>query len=483
MIEEVEAGQVATVIVKDMSRFGRDYLKVGFLSEVLFPSKDVRLIAINDNVDTELYENDFAPMMNLFNEWYVKNTSKKIRAVWQSKGKSGERLAVIPKYGYRKDPDDPKQWIIDEESAGIVRQIFRLNVDGHGPAEIARRMNKKHILNPSAYKFEHGIISKERPCKDPYFWNTTTIHKILDSIEYLGHTANFKTYTKSYKDKKCHFNDPEDWMIFENTHPAIIDAETWDIVRKMRQHKRRAPRYGKNGLFSGVVYCSDCGGKLYYNTRKIWNKAKTKARYEGAYSCSVYRKQTQYLGTGRACTCHYIRESVLEELVLAELRELLGFVKQYEKYFVQLVMDKNQTEQRHETEVKKKTLAKHRKRIDELDALIEKLYVDNATGKVSDERYEKISSRFESEQEQVREIVQTLTDDIERMEDEALNVDRFLDTVRRYTEIEELTPAIVHEFIDRIIVHEAEQARGNRSQKIEIIYNNVGMLNLPTSIE
>ena len=200
----------------------------------------MRLIAVNDNVDTGRGENDFTPMMNLFNEWFVKNTSKKIRAVWQAKGKSGERLAVIPPYGYRKDPDNPKQLVIDEESATNVRRIFRLSVEGYGPAQIARLLNNEHILNPSGYKYEHGIVKKARPCKDPYFWNTTTVHKILDAPEYLGLTINFKTWSKSYKDNRPRLNPPEKQLVFEDTHPAIIDPETWDIVRSMRQHKRRA---------------------------------------------------------------------------------------------------------------------------------------------------------------------------------------------------------------------------------------------------
>ena len=304
MIEDVEAGKVATVIVKDMSRFGRDYLKVGFYTEILFMEKDVRLIAVNDNVDTERGENDFTPMMNLFNEWFVRNTSKKIRAVWQAKGKSGERLAVIPLYGYSKDPDNPKQLVIDEESAAVVQRIFRLSVEGFGPAQIARMLNGEHILNPSSYKYEHGILKKARPCKDPYFWNTTTVHKILDAPEYLGKTINFKTWTKSYKDKTIHQTPPEKQLVFEDTHPAIIDMETWEIVRKVREHKRRAPRYGNPGLFSGVAYCSDCGAKLYFHTRSIKNKWGT--RYEGSYSCSEYRKDVQYFsgvfGGGRVCS-------------------------------------------------------------------------------------------------------------------------------------------------------------------------------------
>lgn len=476
MIEDVEAGKVATVIVKDMSRFGRDYLKVGFLTEMLFPEKDVRLIAVNDNVDTARGENDFTPMMNLFNEWFVRNTSKKIRAVWQVKGKSGERLAVIPPYGYRKG-EDGKTLVIDEESAAIVRRIFRLCVDGHGPAQIARMLNGEHILNPSAYKYERGIMQKARPCKDPYFWNTTTVHKILDAPEYLGQTVNFKTWTKSYKDKKVRQTPVENQLIFENTHPAIIDPETWEIVRKMREHKRRAPRYGNPGLFSGVAYCSDCGEKLYFNTRAVWNKAKTVVRYEGSYSCSNYRKGIQYQ-EGRACTCHFIREAVLEQLVLEELRDLLAFISRHEKQFVRLVMDKSKQEQARDAAAKKRAAAKHRRRIAELDTLIEKLYVDNASGKVPDERYAKMSAKFEAEQATLIATLDVLEKELAEQEEQASGVDSFLDMVRRYTEIKTLTPAIIHEFIDRIVIYEPEQARGNRRQNVEIVYNKIGAVDL-----
>jgi len=298
MIEDVEAGNVSMVIVKDLSRFGRGYLKVGFFQEILFPRLDIRLIAIHDNVDSDDDENDFSPIINYFNEWYLKSTSQKIRAVKQTQGKSGERRAVIPPYGYRKAEDNNKQLVIDEESAAVVRRIFRLSVEGNGPMQISRILNSERILNPSAYKYEHCIMSKPRPYKDPYFWNATTVHKILDAPEYLGQTINFKTWSKSYKDSHSRLNAPQNWYVFENTHPAIIDQETWDIVRRMRKHKRRAPRYGEAGLFTGVVYCSDCHNKLYFSTREIWNKARTISRYEGSYSCSVYRKQVQYMDEG-----------------------------------------------------------------------------------------------------------------------------------------------------------------------------------------
>jgi DNA invertase Pin-like site-specific DNA recombinase len=473
MMDDVEAGKVSAVIVKDMSRFGRDYLKVGFYTEIVFPEKDVRLIAVNDNVDTGRGENDFTPMMNLFNEWFVRNTSKKIRAVWQAKGKSGERLAVIPPYGYRKAPDNPKQLVIDEESAAVVRRIFRLSVEGFGPAQIARTLNGEHLLNPSAYKFEHGILKKPRRCKNPYFWNTTTVHKILDAPEYLGETINFKTWSKSYKDNRPHLNPPDKQMVFRHTQPAIIDTETWEIVRRMRMHKRRAPRYGNPGLFSGVAYCSDCGSKLYFHTRAIYNKARTKVRYEGAYSCSEYRKDVQYL-QHRKCTCHYITESALEQIVLEELRELLRFVSRDESRFVRLVMDKSRQEQGREKAVRKQAAEKQCRRIAELDTLIERLYEDNVSGKVQDERYAILSAKFEAEQAGLKKSLAALESEIAAQEKQTADVDSFLALVRRTTEIKKLTPAIVHEFIEKIIVHEPEQARGDRRQKVEIIYNNIG---------
>ncbi|MCD7947888.1 MAG: recombinase family protein [Oscillospiraceae bacterium] len=482
MIADVEAGRVSTVIVKDMSRFGRDYLRVGFYTEILFSQKDVRLIAINDNVDTANGENDFTPFVNVFNEWFIKNTSQKIRAVWQAKGKSGERLAVIPPYGFCKDPENKNRLEIDEESAAVVRRIFRLSVEGHGPAQIARMLNGERLLNPSAYKYEHGIVSKARPCKDPYFWNTTTVHKILDAPEYIGSTVNFKTYSKSHKDSRPRLNPPEKWMVFEGTHPAIIDRETWGIVRKMRQHKRRSPRHGDPGLFSGAAYCADCGAKLYFCTRTISNKDKTKVRHEGAYSCSTYRKDVQYQ-EARACSCHYITEAALTELILLELRELLRFVSRHEKRFVRLVMDKSKQEQGKELAAKRRAAERHRRRIDEIDLLAERLYEDNATGKITDERYAKLSAKYEAEQADLVRLLDGLEGEISDAQAQAVNVDRFLALVRRYTEVETLTPAIVHEFIDRIIVHEAENPRGDRRQKVEIIWSNIGAVDLENAQE
>ena len=453
-------------------------MKVGFYTEILFPSKDIRFIAVPDNVDNAQGENDFAPMMNLFNEWFLKNTSRKIRAVQEAKGKSGEKLTVYPKYGYRKDPADKKKWIIDEESAAVVKRVFNLFASGINPAQISAMLTSERILCPSAYKEINGINKAPQPCKEPCHWHTTTIHKILDTREYLGHTVNFKTYSKSYKDNRSRQNPIENQMVFENTHPAIIDIDLWEVVQKMRKHKRRAPRYGNIGLFTGVAYCPDCGEKLYFHTREIWNKDKTKSRLDGSYSCSTYRKQTQYQRlNNQGCTAHYIGEKSLEQLVKEELRELLNFVKVNEDEFVQLVVGKSAVLKSNSLSAKKQNIQKVTDRINELDRLIERIYEDNVSGKITDERFTKLSSKYETEQAELNVKIPALQKELSAIESQNANIDRFLQIVRKYTEVEELTPAIVNEFIDRIIVHDPEQARGkNRVQRVEIVYNNIGVV-------
>ena len=415
-------------------------------------------------------------MVNIFNEWYLKTTSKKIRNVWQLKGKSGERLAVIPIYGYRKDDDNPKQLVIDDESAAVVRRIFKMCTDGIGAAEIAKTLMSERLLNPSAYKYEKGIMKKQRPMKDPYLWNATTIHKILDAPEYLGMTINFKTWSKSYKDNKSRLNPKDKQMVFENTHPAIIDEGTWAIVRKMRQTKRRAPRYGAVGLFTGLVYCSDCNAKLYYLTREL--RTKTATRYEGAYSCSEYRKATQYQ-EGRKCTCHYISETALSDIVLESMRKVLNFAAEDERAFAKLIMEKGEAEQKRDIAAKKRLLTQKRRRVDVLDTLFERVYEDNVAKKLSDERFAKMSAKYEQEQRDLRADMVELETAIAGQESQLGDVDRFLSVVRKYTDIQTLSPAITNEFIDRIVVYEPEKARGNCIQRVDIIYNGVGLVELP----
>lgn len=463
ILELMEQDKVLSITCKDHSRLGRNYLVIGSLMEE-FQRKNIRYIAIHDNIDTSKGIDDFLPLHDVFNEFHAKNTSKKIRAVVQAKGKSGKRLGVIPPYGYRKDGNG--EFAIDEVSAKVVQRIFAMYVSGVNAGTIANTLSSEHLLIPSAYKYEHGIVSKPRACKDPCFWNPTTIHKLLDTQEYIGDTVNFKTYSNSYKDSKSRENDKDKRLIFKNTHPAIISAETWEIVQKMRGHKRRYNSYGTQGLFSGTLFCSDCGEKLYFNI------SKTKSKLVNQYSCSTYRK-----AQGN-CTAHYIREDTLAELVLTDLRKLLGFVRRYEKQFVRLVMDSSLTEQNREMQGKRKSLDKLNKRIKEIDTVIENLYVDKISGKISEERFDKMASRFETEQTELSAQADTLQADLSDLEQESVNVDRFLAVVRKYTEVKELTPAIIHEFIDKIIIHQPDSPRKNRVQKVEIIYNNIGVFDL-----
>ena len=477
IIEDVEAGLVSIIIVKDLSRFGRDYLKVGFYSEILFPKHDVRLIAVHDNVDTEAGENDLAPMVNLFNEWYVKSTSRKVRAIIQSKGKSGERISVVPKYGYRNSESDPGKLEIDEESAAVVRRIFRMFAEGVGARGIAVKLTSDGVSNPTTYKYESGILKKPRPTGTTCYWHSSTITGILNSQEYLGHTVNFKTYSKSYKDKKSRKNAPENVMVFEDTHPAIIDKATWDTVRKLRNHKRRPPVYGMPGLFSGLAFCSDCGAKLYFNMRKLRTKAGEKL--DGAYSCSEYKKDLS-AGYPRTCTCHYIREEVLKDIVAEEIRKVLVFVATDEKAFAVQIMETTEAGQKQEIAVNKRLIAQKQKRIDELDKLFERIYEDNVIRKLNDEHFAKMSEKYEKEQMDLRNEVASLEAAVSKSEGKIGNVDHFINLVREYAEVETLSPGMVNAMIDKIIVHEPEVAYGrNRTQRVEILFSGVGRVDTP----
>jgi len=474
MIDEVEQGLVSTIIVKDLSRFGRGYLQSGIYQEILFPKMDVRLISVHENLDSDEGENDFVPMINLFNEWFLKSTSQKIRAVKQAKGNAGERLAVIPIYGYRKVEEGSTRLEIDDESAEVVQRIFKMFIAGTPMAQIAQQLMSERLLNPSAYKYDKGIMTKQRPMKDPYYWNSTTIQKILDAEEYTGVTINFKTWSKSYKDPKCRWNPPENRMVFKDTHPAIVDEGTWEIVRKRRQTKRRKTRYGQVGLFTGVLYCADCGEKLYYRTREIWNKAKTEVRYEGLYSCSSYRKATQYRQP-RLCTCHYAREKELSEVVVVAIRIAMEYVNFDAEAFAQKMLEKSQADQVQEIAKNKRLIVQKRQRIEELDKLFERLYEDHVVGKLTAERFGQMSAKFEDDQKTLRDEVEKLKNAIFDSESYMGDVGRFIELAKQYTEITELTPALVSALIDKIIVHEPDKKRGkDRNQQIDIVFNFVG---------
>lgn len=459
MIALVEAGKIANVIIKDMSRIGRDYLKVGFYTEVLFPEKGVRFIAVNDGVDSAQGDNEFTPFRNIINEWYARDTSKKIKAVFKSKGESGERLTTHAIYGYKKDPDNPKRWIIDINTSHVVKKIFQFSLEGLGVVAITRKLKEMKILTPSAYTFSQGQKPVGRLQKDPYDWNDVIVKKLLQRIEYLGHTVNFKTKVQSYKNKKQIKNDIKDWKIFENTHEAIIDKDTFDTVQKLLESKRRPiKRQGTIPLFSGLLFCSDCGKKLYFA------RGKTVNRKNENYFCSSYRSKTT------SCTCHYIREVALLEIIKSDLKRVMRFVTNYEDYFLKVVSENSQKELNQSLSTKHFELRKMKARVEELDTIFKRIYEDSLSGKISDERFVTLSSDYEKEQKGLKAQIIIIQKEISSSEDQILNTTGFIKSIKKNLKFNEITPLLLNELFDKIIIHEKNKTSGKITQKIEIHY-------------
>ena len=460
MIGDIEAGLVNMVIVKDMSRFGRNYLEVGLYTEIRFPEMGVRFIAVNDGVDSDdQMGNDFTPFRNIINEWYAKDTSKKIRAVFRNKGMSGQRLAVNAPYGYIKGEDG--HLLVDEETAPVVELIFQLCVEGNGPGKIARMLKEREIPTPGTITFQRtGQTSRYFP-DDPCRWNAATVQRILEQDTYLGRTTNFKTTKLSYKSKKTVINSPDKWAVFEGTHEAIIDKETWEIVQKSREHRRRPTKMGEMGLFSGLAYCADCGAKLYHH-RSI-----TLTKEQESYICSNYQSR-------KKCTAHYIRAVVLEQLVLQNLQRVVAYAQEDENEFVRRVMENKTAVQRAEQEQAKRKLEKQERRISELDRIIQQLYEDRVSGALSAERFAKLSGGYEKEQKELKQSAKELQAIVNTIETQAVNVQSFLKIVRKYTAPTELTPALLREFVEKIVVHAPDKSSGHRTQRIDVHYNFIG---------
>lgn len=462
MIADVETGKIKRIIVKDMSRLGRDYLQVGMYTEIIFPDHDIHFIAVNDGVDSTQGDNEFTPFRNIINEWYAKDTSKKIRAVKKAKGMAGEHIGSHAPYGYRKNPDNLKEWLVDDEAAAVVREIFFLCVGGYGPTQIANILTERKILCPTMYAVSKGLKQPSVVPEIPYHWNAPAVSKILERMEYLGHTVNFKTHVKSYKMKKKIDNDSSQWKIFRDTHEPIIDQETFDIVQKIRQGKKRPTKMGEMPMFSGLLFCADCGSKMSFH-RRVDEPAE-----KHNYVCSNYR------GNTKSCTMHYIRNVVVEQIVLDNLREVIGYVSQYEDEFIRMVMDTDVRQRNKELTKQKKRMSEIQSRMKELDNLFQRIYEDNISGKLSDERFMKLSKGYDTEQADLQEEMTRLQEHIQQAEKQSVNVDRFLSIVKKYTNLTELTPEILHEFVDRIIVHAPDKSSGRRLQEIEIIYNHIG---------
>ena len=470
MLADIEAGKVGTVIVKDMSRLGRNYLQVGMYTEMIFPQKNVRFIAINDGVDSAQGENDFAPLRNIFNEWLVRDTSKKIKAVKRSKGMSGKPITSKPVYGYLMDEDE--NFIIDEEAAPVVRQIYSLCLAGNGPTKIARMLTEQQIPTPGTLEYRRtGSTRRYHPgyeCK----WATNTVVHLLENREYTGCLVNFKTEKPSYKLKHSIENPPEKQAVFENHHEPIIDRETWERVQELRKQRKRPNRYDEVGLFSGILFCADCGSVMYQQ------RYQTDKRKQDCYICGSYKKRTA------DCTAHFIRTDLLTAGVLSNLRKVTSYAAKHEARFMKLLIEQNEDGDRRRNAAKKKELEAAEKRIAELSAIFKRLYEDSVTGRISDERFTELSADYEAEQKELKERAARLREELSKAQEATANAEKFMNVVRRHTTIEELTPTLLREFVEKIVVHESVALDGKRRgklrrQEIEIYYSFVGKVELP----
>ncbi len=470
LMEMVNQDKVATIIVKDMSRLGRDYLKVGYYTEILFPENEIRFIAINSGVDSaNQQDSDFTPFLNIINEWYAKDTSKKIRAVIKAKSDSGKPTAPIPVYGYVKDPNDKYHWLIDEEAAEIVKEIFHLAIKGNGPSKIASILTERKVLNATSYKKSKGIPSThEKDIIDPYWWDWSVVSDILSRQEYLGHTVNFKTGRKSYKNKKSFANPPSKWIIIKNTHEAIIDQETFDIVQRLKEGRKRTnTSMGDMPVLSGMLYCADCGKKLYVCRTK---SLKPEAYY---YCCSTYRKRQGQ------CSSHQIRISIIDRIVFADLKRHIDFAREHEDEFLKLVSSESMSQINKLINSFNKELSASRARIEKLDSIIQSLYEDKLDGTISNERFKNMNENYEQEQTTLREKVLELEDKIKTYNEHSASTSIFMELVHKFTRIDELTHELVREFIEKVIIHKAEKVNGQRRMKIDIFYNGIGKVDIP----
>jgi DNA invertase Pin-like site-specific DNA recombinase len=470
IMELAEQGLVANLVVKDHSRLGRNRLVVGQLLEEDFVRLDVRYIAIMDNIDTAKGISDIVPMQDLFNEWHAKNTSDKVRRVMQSKGMSGAPLTTNPPFGYMKNPNNKDEGLVDEPAAEIVRKIFDLCVSGLGPTQIAKRLKAEKVLTPTEYWNSIGRKCANPPAI-PYNWCAATVSDILDKQEYCGDTVNFRTYRKSFKMKKKLDNPKDKWQVFPDTHPAIIDRETFALVQELRKHRRRPTKSGIVSMFSGMLYCADCGKKLYYSCTNNYR------REQAYFFCSSYRKNSA------VCSAHYIREKVVESLVLESMQRVMWYVQTYEKVFAQQKLEEFGVEQKKELAEKRREFERSKRRIVEIDGIIQKLYEDNAMGKISDERFATMSMSLETEQADLKAAVPTLESELENAKVQTTDLQRFIDRVKQVTQLSELTPEIVHEFVEKIVVHKPTKLDGKRFQQVDIYYNGVGIIREPSPEE
>ena len=469
MIAEVEAGNVATIIVKDMSRFGRDYLKVGFYTDVMFRDKGVRFIAVNNGIDSDKQgDNDFNPFLNIMNEFYARDSSRKIQAIFKARMQDGKRVSPSVPYGYRRDPQDKQHLIVDEEAAAVVRRIFQMVIDGYGVKGIADALTADKVLIPSAYaKLHNPENDHSKGFHDPCLWSSTAVGYILEKQEYMGHTVLGKTICENYKTKKRRKAKPEELMIFRDTHEAIVDEETWQLAHRLKKTIRKPsyPDRPANPL-TGLLYCADCGHKLTHHQPSPSKKKVYDA--DDYYICGNYRELT------RDCTIHYIKTSTIEKMILTEIREVSAYVREDEKEFIRIVRDAASAGQEQTAREQKKRLRQGEKRIAELDELIRKLYEGNATGKIPDKHFNRLLVEYDTEQNALEQEAAELKEGITAQAEDGMRAQRFVSLVRRYTNFDELTAPMLNEFIEKVVVHEADKSTGDRRQKVDVYFNFIG---------
>ncbi len=473
MQQMAENGEISTIIVKDLSRFGRETIEMGRLTQVVYPSLGITFIAIQENVNTTKGTGlEMMPFYNIFNEWYAEQTSKKIKAVWKSKAENGERVSPAVPYGYMKSPDNPKQWIIDAPAAKVVRHIFELCLAGLGPMKIARRLEDEQIVCPTEHYYREGIKPSNPRPQDPYRWDQTTVRHILENRQYTGCTVNFKSTFVSFKVKKKVHIPEEEWQIIPNTQEAIIDEDTFERVQELRKHRRRNTATGKTSMFSGLLYCADCGSKLYYCASKSIKDG------QEFYRCSQYKENRG------SCTIHFIRDSVLKELVLDTIQKVAKYVQEFEPVFLYLFAKQNTLGRETSIRNMKQGIEKSKHRIKELDMLIERIYEDNVLGKISDDRFCRMSANYEKEQNELLAAVEHDELAVQKAEQEKIDLKVFLEAIRECTDLKELTPTVVNTLIKRIEVHNSAKGEdGLKHVPIDISFTAVGIINIPTEKE
>ena len=487
MVAGIEDGSIGTVIVKDMSRIGRDYLQVGFYTEVMFKEKEVHFIAIANGVDNQKRESsEFAPFLNIMNEWYIRDSSRKVTTVLRARGMEGKHTTNNAIYGYRKSEEDKNQWVIDEEAAEVVRRIYRMSLEGKGPYEIARILSEEQIERPSYYLAKRGLgtCRSNNNTATPYVWRGATVRDILSKPEYMGHTVNFRSYKESYKDKRAKKTPKEDWVIFKNTQEAIVSEEMWNKVQELRKTVRRTDTVGEANPFTGLLYCADCGAKMYNHRGGAGRARNWKGELNGKrrpdrdeYNCSTYNLSRQ--SYDKQCSQHYIRTEVVRKLVLETIKAVSDYVITNEEEFINRIYSTSRDKQKESIKSLKRKIAQDTKRVNELNMLMKKLYEDNISGKLSDKRFEYMLNEFENEKDTLEISMENAKAEIEKYESDTVRADKFIELVKRYTDFSELTTPMLNEFVEKILVHEADYSSGERVQEVEIYLNFIGKFELP----